>query len=123
MDSGLGTDVGDHPEQALPGDIVVTYAGPGGTKSHTGLVDTAATATTEPTVDAHNNARLQYGYHYYAPSHLVRLVPNALEEVWAWAAEQELVHGTPTQPAPTAPTGPQKLLRSPVMSDPAGPQV
>jgi hypothetical protein len=69
-------------------------------------------------VDAHNNARLDYGYHYYAPSHLVRLVPNALLEVWAWTAEQRLLH-----PIPTAPTTPGQQSRLALPTDPAGPQV
>ncbi|RAG86864.1 hypothetical protein DN069_04185, partial [Streptacidiphilus pinicola] len=51
QDSGIGVDLGDHPELAQPGDIVVTYAGPGGTKSHTGLVVSAQTSTSEPLVD------------------------------------------------------------------------
>ncbi|MBC3840128.1 hypothetical protein GXW82_07870 [Streptacidiphilus sp. 4-A2] len=125
MDSGIGEDVGDQPSEAQPGDIVVTYLGPNGTPSHTGLVAQAPTATAEATVDAHNNARLDYGYSYYAPSHLVKLVPNALLEVWTWAALQEAEH--PQQPAqPTQPsTGatPKQLFRAPVLGDPAGPQV
>ncbi|MFC1438802.1 hypothetical protein ABUW04_11080 [Streptacidiphilus sp. N1-10] len=118
MDSGIGQDVGDQPGQAQPGDIVVTYLGPDGTLSHVGLVAQAATDTTEATVDAHNNARLDYGYHYYAPSHLVRLVPNALLEVWAWTAEQRLLH-----PAPATPTTPSPKSRLALPTDPAGPQV
>ena len=118
MDSGVGQDVGDQPGQAQPGDIVVTYLGPDGTLSHVGLVAQAATGTAEATVDAHNNARLDYGYHYYAPSHLVRLVPDALLEVWAWTAQQRLLHPTPS--APTT-AGPQSRLALP--ADPAGPQV
>ena len=118
MDSGVGQDVGDQPGQAQPGDIVVTYLGPDGTLSHVGLVAQAATDTAEATVDAHNNARLDYGYHYYAPSHLVRLVPNALLEVWAWTAEQRLLH--PVPPTSTTPA-PQSRLTLP--ADPAGPQV
>ncbi|MDH6137682.1 hypothetical protein P3T37_007115 [Kitasatospora sp. MAA4] len=121
MDSGLGTDVGDHPEQARPGDVVVTYAGPGVTKSHTGLVDTAATDTAEPTVDAHNRARLQYGYHFYAPSHLVRINPLA--------AMLKGFGGFGTTTAPS--TAPTPNLRKSTPStipnlglhDPAGPQV
>jgi hypothetical protein len=118
MDSGVGTDVGDQPALAQPGDIVVTYLGPNGTLSHVGLVSHAATAAAEATVDAHNNARLDYGYHYYAPSHLVRLVPNAFLEVWAWAAAEKLLH-----PTPPAPPAPGQLFRATVPVDPAGPQV
>ena len=121
-DSGIGEDVGDQPAAARPGDIVVTYLGPDGTPSHVGLVSHAATSTGEATVDAHNNARLDYGYHYYAPSHLVRLVPNAFIEVWAWAAAQKALHPTP-QPTPSTPSAPQKLLGVPSPTDPAGPQV
>ena len=122
MDSGIGTDVGDQPDQARPGDIVVTYLGPDGTLSHVGLVAQAPTATAEATVDAHNNARQDYGYHFYAPSHLVRLVPNALVEVWTWAAEQWALH--PVTPPATTPTpAPGQLARSAPLSDPAGPQV
>lgn len=125
MDSGIGEDVGDQPGEAQPGDIVVTYLGPDGTPSHTGLVATAPTATSEATVDAHNNARLDYGYSYYAPSHLVRLVPNALLEVWTWAATEEAEHPQPAPtPAPTTVTPQQQqLLRGPGFGDPAGPQV
>ena len=119
MDSGVGQDVGDQPGQAQPGDIVVTYLGAGSRPSHTGLVARAGTATSEATVDAHNNARLDYGYHYYAPAHLVRLVPNALLEVWTWAATQEAEH---PQPVPTT-SAPNQLLRGPGFGDPAGPQV
>ncbi|QMU70731.1 amidase domain-containing protein [Streptacidiphilus sp. P02-A3a] len=97
-DSGVGQDVGEQLGQAQPGDVVVTYLGTNGTASHTGLVAQAATATGEAGVDAHNNARLDYGYHYYAPSHLVRLAPNALSEVWGWAAAQRALH--PAQPLP-----------------------
>ena len=122
MDSGIGEDVGDQPAEAQPGDIVVTYLGPNGTPSHTGLVAQAATATGEATVDAHNNARLDYGYSYYAPSHLVRLVPNALLEVWSWAATQELLHPKAQQQAPTT-TTPKQLFKAPAFGDPAGPQV
>jgi hypothetical protein len=118
MDSGVGTDVGDDPVAAQPGDIVVTYAGPGGTKSHTGLVVQAATGGAEATVDAHNHARFHFGYHYYAPSHLVRLVPDALLEVWTWATE-EWANGTP-KPSPSTP---HQLLQTPGTTDPAGPQV
>ncbi|MGF1432386.1 hypothetical protein [Kitasatospora sp. LaBMicrA B282] len=78
MDSHLGTDVGDHPEEARPGDVVVTYADLGGTKSHAGLVATAPDGTNEATVDAHNRARQHYGYHFYAPSHLIRIEPLGL---------------------------------------------
>jgi hypothetical protein len=127
MDSGVAKDIGDHPELAQPGDIVVTYAGPDGTKSHTGLVAQAATATAEATVDGHNHARLDFGYHYFAPSHLVQLVPDAAVEVWTWAAEQELLHGVTPGGAPGSGTAaPKNLaprLTAPLVSDPAGPQV
>ncbi|WP_042416571.1 amidase domain-containing protein [Streptacidiphilus anmyonensis] len=121
-DSGIGVDLGDHPELAKPGDVVVTYAGPDGTKSHTGLVATAATATSEPLVDGHNHARLDYGYHYFAPSHLVQLVPNALAEVWTWTIEQEALHG-PFPPVQTPPTTNAPLAPRALVTDPAGPQV
>ncbi|WP_034088019.1 amidase domain-containing protein [Streptacidiphilus albus] len=123
-DSGIGKDIGDQPQLAKPGDIVVTYAGLNGEASHTGLIVTPQTATSEPLVDAHNNARLDYGYHYYAPSHVVQLVPNALVEVWTWAAEEELIHGPQTQPtAPTTTVPQNRLFATPGYSDPAGPQV
>jgi hypothetical protein len=121
MDSGIGKDVGDQPGEAQPGDIVVTYLGPNGTPSHTGLVAQAPTATSEATVDAHNNARLDYGYSYYAPSHLVQLVPNALLEVLKWTVTEEAQHLL--QPSATTP---HQLFRAPVAAnpvDPAGPQV
>jgi hypothetical protein len=119
MDSGLATDVGDDEADAQPGDMIVTYLGYNGEASHMGLIATAPTATAEATVDAHNNARYRYGYHYYAPSHLVKLVPNAFAEVWAWAAEQWLSHGT-------SETVNQNATLNDTMApavDPSGPQV
>ncbi|MCC9308287.1 amidase domain-containing protein [Kitasatospora sp. RB6PN24] len=107
MDSRLGTDVGDQPGSARPGDVVVTYAGPDGTRSHTGLVVTAQDGSAEPTVDAHNRARWHYGYHYYAPSHLVRIHPLALSHVF--------------DPEPGAPDVPAPDVWAP--QDPSGPQV
>ncbi|MEV7187782.1 hypothetical protein [Kitasatospora sp. NPDC093102] len=98
-DSGLGKDVGNRPSLARPGDVVVTYAGPGGAKSHVGLVATAQRGTAEPTVDAHNNARLHYGYHYYAPSHLVRIDPTGLKRSFRQPGRT----ASRTQPAQTAP--------------------
>jgi hypothetical protein len=119
MDSGVGIDVGDDPADAQPGDFVVTYLGPNDTPSHTGLVVTAQTATSEPTVDAHNHARYHYGYHFYAPSHLVRLAPDALLKVWAWAAGYTW---HPTAPKSGSVTQ-RSLVQSPAVLDPAGPQV
>ncbi len=126
MDSGLGTDIGDHPEQARPGDVVVTYAGPGGTKSHTGLVATAATATAEPTVDAHNRARLHYGYHFYAPSHLVRIEPLGLLTGFGGTVTPQGLAITPSAQPKAAPNAlPNTQLKSVRIDlrDPSGPQV
>ncbi|MDH6113846.1 hypothetical protein P3T36_005642 [Kitasatospora sp. MAP12-15] len=129
MDSGLGTDVGDHPELARPGDVVVTYAGPGVTKSHTGLVATAATATSEPLVDAHNRARLDYGYHFYAPSHLVQINPLGLLKLFLPANTPDEFMVKPAAPSasPTTTPGATSKLRvltpSTGYQDPAGPQV
>jgi hypothetical protein len=123
MDSGLAKDVGDDPAAAQPGDIVVTYLGYDGEASHMGLIATAQTATSEPTVDAHNNARYRYGYHYYEPVHLVKLVPDAFLEVWSWAATQWLQHGvTPLAPGTTSAPNPRDATLAP-FSDPSGPQV
>ncbi|MBS2966218.1 hypothetical protein KGA66_24450 [Actinocrinis puniceicyclus] len=119
MDSGLATDVGDDEAAAQPGDMVVTYLGYDGEASHMGLVATAPTATAEATVDAHNNARYRFGYHYYAPSHLVKLVPNAFVTVWAWAAEQWLSHGT-SETVNQHATVNDRMARA---TDPTGPQV
>ncbi|WP_329568693.1 hypothetical protein [Kitasatospora sp. NBC_01266] len=129
MDSGLGTDIGDHPEDARPGDVVVTYAGPGVTKSHTGLVVTAADGSNEPTVDAHNRARSHYGYHFYAPSHLVRIEPLGLltgflpsdTQLTAPKSAMQKLAVTPRTATPQAPatTAPSTVGRQ----DPAGPQV
>ncbi|WP_181442513.1 amidase domain-containing protein [Streptomyces tateyamensis] len=119
MDSHLGQDIGDHPEQARPGDVVVTYAGPGGTKSHTGLVVTAQDGSTEPTLDAHNRARSHYGYHYYAPSHLVRINPlGLLNGLFGQAPAAAAA-------APAAPQlkAPRAAVPAQVQQDPAGPQV
>jgi hypothetical protein len=106
MDSRLGSDIGDQPTRARPGDVVVTYAGPGGTKSHTGLVVTAQDGAAEPTVDAHNRARRHYGYHYYAPSHLVRIDPLALQDGFDSAPATSGVPA-PGAPSPGDPGGPQ----------------
>ncbi|WP_424712098.1 hypothetical protein [Kitasatospora acidiphila] len=106
MDSRLGSDVGDQPVGARPGDVVVTYAGPGGTRSHTGLVVTAQDGSAEPTVDAHNRARQHYGYHYYAPSHLVRIDPLALSGGFDSAPAASGVPA-PGGPVPQDPIGPQ----------------
>lgn len=122
MDSGLATDVGDDPAAAQPGDMVVTYLGFDGEASHMGLIATAQTATSEPTLDAHNNARLDYGYHFYEPAHLVKLVPNAFLEVWTWAAQQWLQHGVASvAPGATSPLAP---AAAPIpFGDPSGAQV
>jgi hypothetical protein len=125
MDSGIGIDVGDKPQLAQPGDFVVTYLGPSGTPSHMGLIDTAQTATAEPTVDAHNRARLQYGYHFYAPSHLVELAPDAYLKVLQWAASSAANKSgaarLPHRSAPIAPNHRPATVRP--FADPAGPQV
>jgi len=126
MDSGLGIDVGDNPAAARPGDFVVTYLGPNGTPSHMGLIATAPTASAEATVDAHNHARYRYGYHFYAPSHLVELAPNAVLKVTAWAAQHNFKNPIKTPPqhvAPTAPLGSHSLVGVGRFADPAGPQV
>ncbi|MGH6656538.1 MAG: hypothetical protein ACRDVE_15200, partial [Actinocrinis sp.] len=82
--------------------------------SHMGLIATAPVGATEATVDAHNNARLHYGYHYYAPSHLVELAPNAWAKAAAWGnSGPHTVAGVPA---------PHLLAQLPV-TDPAGPQV
>jgi hypothetical protein len=124
MDSGVGIDVGDDPADAQPGDFVVTYLGPNNTSSHMGLIATAPTATDEAAVDAHNHARYHYGYHFYAPSHLVELAPNAVLKVMAWATKYNsndlltMPHATPTTPRGShRPVGVGRL------ADPAGPQV
>ncbi|GAA1959572.1 hypothetical protein [Kitasatospora viridis] len=129
MDSHLGTDVGDHPELARPGDVVVTYGGPNGAKTHTGLVATAQDGTNEPTVDAHNRARSHYGYHYYAPSHLVQINPLGLLDGFADAAAP-----APSAAAPAPAANPLSRLARPaapkapaapggVVTGPFGPQV
>jgi hypothetical protein len=118
MDSGIGKDVGEDLAFALPGDVVVTYAGPGETMSHTGLVVQAATVSAEATVDAHNHARFHYGYHYYAPSHLVRLVPNAALLMSAWAAVQKMQNMPQLNPF-----APHQFIQLPGMASQAGPQV
>lgn len=133
MDSGAGIDVGDQPALAKPGDFVVTYLGANGVASHMGLIATAPTATAEATVDAHNHARYHYGYHFYAPSHLVELAPNALDKVLAWAAKGGAAPSTATPkrtvtpkttvtPNPTV--TPQHRLGTVIrFADPSGPQV
>jgi hypothetical protein len=95
-----------------------------------GIIDTAQTATSEPTVDAHNNARLQYGYHYYAPSHLVELAPDALLKVLAWAQAAPHKTSIPKGPVRSAPFAPNHRLGTQrpfapagPFADPAGPQV
>lgn len=123
MDSGLGIDVGDNAAAAQPGDFVVTYLGPNNTPSHMGLIATAPTASAEATVDAHNHARLRYGYHFYAPSHLVELAPNALLKVTAWAAQHKSPVTPPQHTAPTGSLGSHGLVGVGRFADPAGPQV
>ena len=121
MDSGVGIDVGDDPTDARPGDFVVTYLAPDGTSSHMGLVVTSPTATSEATVDAHNNARNHYGYHYYAPSHLVELAPDALLKVIAWAASFSKL-GSAAKATPKT-VAPKVLVGSGSMAGPIGPQI
>ena len=124
MDSGLGIDVGDNPAAAQPGDFVVTYLGPNNTSSHMGLVATAPTVTSEATVDAHNHARLHYGYHFYAPSHLVELAPDALWKVHLWVAKYKNPANTPLpQLTPATPNGAHGPAGVGRFADPAGPQV
>jgi hypothetical protein len=134
MDSRLGTDVGDRPAQARPGDVVVSYAGEGGAKSHTGLVVTGAGRTTEPALDAHNRARSHLGYHYFEPAHLLRIEPLALVYGPASPAPQSTAGSapvSPVRPTPvgTTPVGPTMVgptaqpTAGPPPSDPAGPQV
>jgi hypothetical protein len=107
IDSHLGTDVGDRPAQARPGDVVVTYAGPGGTKSHTGLVVTAQTGSAEPTLDAHNRARSHYGYHNYGPAHLLRIEPLDLLDGFVQVATDAPPPQLPEELVVPDPTGPQ----------------
>jgi hypothetical protein len=119
MDAGIATDVGDQPTLARPGDFVVTYAGANGVASHMGLIATAPVpGGAEATVDAHNHARLHYGYHFYAPSHLVELAPDALYKIQAW-----VTRSTPKAPARTAPITPNHRPGAVPFADPAGPQV
>ncbi|MGH4029425.1 amidase domain-containing protein [Actinomycetota bacterium Odt1-20B] len=79
MDFGLGKDLGDVPEQAQPGDLVVTHA-PGYTnKLHTGMVAQAALDGEEPLVIAHNKARYRHGYHHFGvagPASVIRIEPR-----------------------------------------------
>ncbi|MGW5117845.1 hypothetical protein ACWEQ8_20800 [Streptomyces noursei] len=84
MDFHLGTDIGNQPNQAQPGDMVVTFDRASGQKLHTGLIAQAAEGVEEPTVDAHNNARYRYGYHNYdvaGEAHIIRINPQALATV------------------------------------------
>ena len=125
MDSGLGIDVGDDQADAQPGDFVVTYLGPNNTPSHMGLIATAQTASAEATVDAHNHARYRYGYHFYAPSHIVELAPNALQKVTAWANQHNFKYPIKTPPlrvTPTTPRGSHVQVGVGRFADPAGPQ-
>ena len=126
MDSGLGIDVGDQPTVAQPGDFVVTYLGTNGEASHMGVIATAPTASAEATVDAHNHARYHYGYHFYAPSHLVELAPNALAKARAWAEKGGAAPGTTAktvQPNTVQPKTAQPNTTVRPFADPSGPQV
>jgi hypothetical protein len=129
MDSGVWTDAGDDEPDAQPGDIVVTYLGPNGTSSHMGLVVTAPTATSEALVDAHNNARYDYGYHNYAPSHLVEMAPDAAIRVKLWAATYHFKYRAPAAGASPKLAAPKSAVKQNVLvgtgrlANPVGPQI
>ncbi|MDH6132502.1 hypothetical protein P3T37_001887 [Kitasatospora sp. MAA4] len=92
MDFGLGTDLGNQPAKAQPGDVVVTFNSDSSNKLHTGLIVEAANGSSEPTVDAHNYARFHYGYHHYnaaGPAHVIRI--NASATAGMQAAPQQHV--------------------------------
>lgn len=61
MDSGLGTNVGNRPDQARPGDVAVAYDDSGAGPVHTGIVVEGAHGGGQALVDAHNVARLRAG--------------------------------------------------------------
>ena len=74
IESGLGTDIGDHPTLASPGDVVFYYGG--GTlsardRTHTAIMVQTGTTSADARVDAHNTAE----YHtYYAMEHPLTIV-------------------------------------------------
>lgn len=55
IDNGIGSDIGNHPSEAVPGDVVIYHEGQG----HTSLLVQTGSS---PLVDAHNNARYHVGY-------------------------------------------------------------
>ncbi|MFB7055358.1 amidase domain-containing protein [Streptomyces vinaceus] len=81
-DFGIGTDIGDKPGRAQPGDVVVSFDKSGSGPVHTGLIAQAGDGTRQPVVDAHNNARLRCTLDRYSkdtnePSipHIVKIAP------------------------------------------------
>lgn len=80
-DFGLGADIGNQPNQAQPGDVVVAFNKNGTQKLHTGLIAEATKNKQEPMVVAHNKARYRYGYSNYdamGQAHILRIKPSAL---------------------------------------------
>ncbi|MFD7082220.1 amidase domain-containing protein [Streptomyces sp. NPDC059918] len=59
MDSGLGTNIGNRPDQARPGDVAVAYDDAGAGPVHTGIVVEGAHGGGPALADAHNVARLR----------------------------------------------------------------
>ncbi|MFB7055346.1 hypothetical protein ACFCXT_19740 [Streptomyces vinaceus] len=58
LDSRLGIDVGDRPDEAQPGDVVVSFDRGQHVKLHTGLVVRSGNAGAQPLMDAHNDSCL-----------------------------------------------------------------
>ncbi|MFJ9605778.1 hypothetical protein ACIRS1_05395 [Kitasatospora sp. NPDC101176] len=84
MDLGIGSDLGNQPSRAQPGDLVVTFNTTGTNQLHTGLIAQAATADAEPFVDAHNVAHYRRSYQAFdaaGPAHVIRIDPQAINDL------------------------------------------
>jgi hypothetical protein len=93
--NGVGKDIGNHPSQAVPGDVTIYFEG----KGHTGLL---VQTGSNPLVDAHNNARYHVNYtegysltiihigHYTAPKSCPSTIQNGSKGSTVTTLQSEL---------------------------------